>query len=72
VEYRGVGVRAAADEVIQGVLKRAGGDGGVVGLDRRGTVAMSFNTTGMGRGYVGQDGGPIIMFTNEDAVRLDQ
>jgi hypothetical protein len=32
---------------------------------------MSFNTTGMGRGYVGQDGRPAIMFTTEDAVRID-
>jgi len=63
VEYRGVGVQAAADEVIQNVLKRAGGDGGVVGLDRRGNVVMSFNTTGMGRGYIGQEGQVAIMFT---------
>lgn len=63
VEYRAVAAQAAADEVIQGVLKRAGGDGGVVGLDRRGNPIMSFNTTGMGRGYVGQDGRPTIMFT---------
>jgi beta-aspartyl-peptidase (threonine type) len=63
VAYRGVTAQAAADEVIQGVLKPAGGDGGVVGLDRRGAVVTSFNTTGMGRGYVGQDGQPSIMFT---------
>jgi len=65
VEYRGVGVQAAADEVIQTVLKQAGGDGGVVGLDRRGNVVMSFNTTGMGRGYIGQEGQVAIMFTVE-------
>jgi beta-aspartyl-peptidase (threonine type) len=63
VEYRGVAAQTAADEVIQGVLKSAGGEGGVVGLDRRGAVVMSFNTTGMGRGYIGQDGQPSIMFT---------
>jgi beta-aspartyl-peptidase (threonine type) len=63
VEYRAVTAQAAADEVIQGVLKRAGGDGGVVGLDRRGNPIMSFNTTGMGRGYVGQDGHPTIRLT---------
>jgi beta-aspartyl-peptidase (threonine type) len=63
VEYRGIGVQAAADEVINGVLKSAGGEGGVVGIDRAGTVVMSFNTTGMGRGYIGQDGQPSIMFT---------
>jgi len=63
VEYRGVTAQAAADEVIHRVLKPAGGDGGVVGLDRRGAVVMSFNTSGMGRGYVGQDGQPSIMLT---------
>lgn len=71
VEYRAVAAQAAADEVIQGVLKRAGGDGGVVGLDRRGNIIMSFNTTGMGRGYVGLDGQPMIMFTVDDQ-RLTQ
>jgi len=30
------------------------------------TVMMSFNTTGMGRGYVGADGKPAIMFTAND------
>ena len=63
VEYRGVAAQTAADEVIQGVLKSAGGEGGVVGLARRGALVMSFNTTGMGRGYIGQDGQPSIMFT---------
>src|SRR5919108_77037 len=63
VEYRGVSAQAAADEVIQGVLKSAGGEGGVVGLDRRGAVVMSFNTTGMGRGYIGEDRQASISFT---------
>ena len=43
-----------------------GGEGGVIGLDAHGTVMMSFNTTGMGRGYVGADGKPVIMFTAND------
>jgi L-asparaginase / beta-aspartyl-peptidase len=60
VEYCGLPAQAAADEVIQRVLKTAGGDGGVVGLDRHGAVIMSFNTTGMGRGYVGPDGQPTV------------
>jgi beta-aspartyl-peptidase (threonine type) len=60
VEYGGIAAQAAADEVIHGVLRRAGGHGGVVGLDRRGAVIMSFNTSGMGRGYMGADGQPTI------------
>lgn len=63
VEYGGMGVQAAADLVVQGVLKGAGGDGGVIGMDRQGTVAMSHNVTGMGRGYMGADGAVTIRFT---------
>jgi beta-aspartyl-peptidase (threonine type) len=66
VEYQGTAAQAAADEVVQGLLKPAGGNGGVVGLDRDGNVIMSFNTTGMGRGYVGQDGRPMIRLTHDE------
>ena len=67
VEYGGVSAQAAADEVVQTVLKDAGGEGGVVGLDPRGGVVMSFNSTGMGRGYMGSDGKAVVMFTRDDA-----
>ena len=63
VQYRGMPIQAAADDIVQGVLKPIGGEGGVIGLDAHGNVMMSFNTTGMGRGYVGADGKPMIMFT---------
>jgi beta-aspartyl-peptidase (threonine type) len=63
VEYLGIGAQAAADDVVHGVLKSAGGSGGVVGLDREGAMIMSFNTTGMGRGYVGADGQATIRLT---------
>lgn len=66
VEYQGVAAQAAADAVVQGDLKAAGGNGGVIGLDREGNVIMSFNTTGMGRGYVGPDDRPMISLTHDD------
>jgi beta-aspartyl-peptidase (threonine type) len=69
VEYRSTPAQEAADELVHQVLKQAGGDGGVVGLDRLGNVIMSFNTMGMGRGYIGEDGRPSIMFTADDATR---
>ena len=72
VEYRGITAQEAADEVVQDVLKRAGGEGGVVGLDRFGQVVMSFNTTGMTRGYVGESGDSVIMFTTEDGATIPQ
>ncbi|HKE82104.1 MAG TPA: isoaspartyl peptidase/L-asparaginase [Vicinamibacterales bacterium] len=70
VQYRGIGVQAAADAVVQDVLKKAGGEGGVIGMDRAGNVAASFNSTGMSRGYVGEDGHPVVVFTTEDARPL--
>ena len=63
VQYRGMPIQAAADDIVQRVLKPIGGEGGVIGLDAHGNVMMSFNTSGMGRGYVGADGKPTIMFT---------
>lgn len=69
VEDGGMAVQQAADAVVQNVLKAAGGEGGVIGMDRAGNVAMSFNVTGMGRGYMGEDGRAIVMFTREDAER---
>lgn len=66
VQYRGMPIQVAADDIVQGVLKPIGGEGGVIGLDAHGNVMMSFNTTGMGRGYVGADGKPTVMFTAND------
>jgi beta-aspartyl-peptidase (threonine type) len=66
VQYRNMPIQAAADALVQDALKPIGGEGGVIGLDPHGNVAMSFNTSGMGRGYVGADGKPTIMFTTED------
>jgi beta-aspartyl-peptidase (threonine type) len=66
VQYRNMPIQAAADAVVQQELKPVGGEGGVIGLDAHGNLMMSFNTSGMGRGYVGADGKPRIMFTVDD------
>ena len=65
VQYKNMPIQAAADAIVQGELKPIGGEGGVIGLDAHGNAMMSFNTTGMGRGYVGADGKPTILFTND-------
>ena len=52
VEYRNLPLQQAADEVIQRKLKRLGGAGGVIALGRDGTIAFSFNTEGMYRGWL--------------------
>ena len=56
VRYGGRTLARAADEVVNQVLVRQNGDGGVIALDRNGNVAAPFNTEGMYRGWVGPDG----------------
>ncbi|HEY4285947.1 MAG TPA: isoaspartyl peptidase/L-asparaginase [Puia sp.] len=55
MEYKGVTVTEAGNTVIQKV-GRAGGDGGLIALDKKGNMTMSFNTEGMYRGCVTSDG----------------
>jgi beta-aspartyl-peptidase (threonine type) len=55
MEYGGMRVQRAAQRAIDKVAE-LGGDGGVIALDGRGTLAMPFNTEGMYRGYVTESG----------------
>ncbi len=50
----------AADTVINDILVKAGGGGGVIAIDHAGTIAMSFNTQGMYRASIDVDGRMII------------
>jgi beta-aspartyl-peptidase (threonine type) len=54
VEYGGCGVEEAARAVVFGSLAR--GDGGVIAVDARGSVAMPFNSPGMWRGVADSSG----------------
>jgi len=58
VKYRGLGVRQAAEAVILKKIPAAGGRGGAIAVDRRGDLAMVFNTGGMYRGAIRGDGVP--------------
>jgi len=60
MEYRAMTVQAAADAVIQQKLPKLGGDGGVIAMDKFGNMAVSFNTDGMFRAYIGSDGKPVV------------
>ncbi|WP_226662283.1 isoaspartyl peptidase/L-asparaginase family protein [Microbulbifer aggregans] len=50
VQYQGKSVGEAASEVIDDVLLPVGGTGGVIVLDTKGNIALTFNTKGMYRG----------------------
>jgi beta-aspartyl-peptidase (threonine type) len=49
VEYQGISLQQAADTVINGVLKDAGGTGGIIAIDTKANITMPFNTAGMYR-----------------------
>jgi beta-aspartyl-peptidase (threonine type) len=55
VEYKGLSVAEAGRAVID-KIKRAGGEGGVIVLDRKGNLGMSYSSEGMYRGYVTRKG----------------
>lgn len=50
VQYQGKSVEEASREVIFGPMFKAGGTGGVIVVDPKGNIALTFNTKGMYRG----------------------
>lgn len=58
VQYKGMKLQEAADEVVQKELGAIHGDGGVIAITPDGQLAWSFNTPGMYRGRA-VEGGPI-------------
>ncbi len=52
MEFKGVSLADACEEVIQKSVLDMGGDGGLIALDRQGNLSMEFNTAGMYRGFV--------------------
>lgn len=53
-------VQEAADAVIHGKLQNLGGDGGVVAIDKKGNIGISFNSEGMYWAYVDDEGKPVV------------
>src|SRR5690606_416444 len=51
MEYKGLSVEAASNEVINKRVLEIGGDGGLIAIDSQGNIAMPFNTEGMYRAY---------------------
>lgn len=51
MEYRGLSVQEATQQVLDKVQK-LGGAGGLIAIDRKGNIAQPFNTSGMYRGTI--------------------
>lgn len=60
MQYKDYDVEKAAREVVQKTLVRAGGNGGVICLDRFGRPAMETNTSGMFRAYGNSEGERLV------------
>ena len=60
MEYKGLSLAEAAKEVINNRIKAIGGEGGLIGVDADGNIAMPFNTSGMYRAFRKSDGSQEI------------
>lgn len=52
MQYKKVSLQEAADDVVLRKLKKLGGDGGIIALDKDGNISMVFNTSGMFRASI--------------------
>jgi beta-aspartyl-peptidase (threonine type) len=66
VQYRGMSLQAAADEVVQKQLVDIKGDGGVIALTADGQLAWSFNSPGMYRAKVSAGTAPVISIYKDE------
>ncbi|MEJ2400351.1 MAG: isoaspartyl peptidase/L-asparaginase [Xanthomonadales bacterium] len=67
VQFTGVALKRAADDVINGQLRAMGGDGGIIAIDRRGEITLTFNTPGMYRARIDTDGELFVgIYQDED------
>ena len=59
MEYGGMKLQEAAKSALDKAAK-LGGAGGLIAIDKNGSIALPFNTSGMYRGYVDPDGKFVI------------
>jgi beta-aspartyl-peptidase (threonine type) len=60
MRFAGATLAGAAEATLREAVEPLGGRGGLIALDRHGSVALPFNTEGMYRGVVRDDGVPRI------------
>lgn len=60
--YKGISLRQATHEVISSIEENTGG---FIAVDKEGNVEMPFNSVGLARGYVKQDGKAFVYIFNE-------
>lgn len=66
VQYKGLSLQQAADEVVQKRLTALGGDGGIIAIDPLGHMVWSFNTSGMYRARQSAKGPKAIQIFKDE------
>lgn len=66
MKYLGLSLSDAVDQTIAAALTQRGGQGGVIALDANGNVKFGFNTEGMYRGFMKDDGVPVVSIFQEN------
>jgi len=59
MEHRGMKLQEAARTALD-TVKKLGGEGGLIAIDKNGEIALPFNTNGMYRGYIEPDGRLVV------------
>jgi L-asparaginase / beta-aspartyl-peptidase len=65
MEFGRMTLKTAATEMIMKRLPALGGDGGLIAVDKSANIAWPFCTEGMYRGYVREDGKPVVKIYKE-------
>jgi L-asparaginase / beta-aspartyl-peptidase len=60
MEYKNRGLAEAMNEVVNIKLKKMKGEGGMIGVDAKGNIALLFNSAGMYRGARSSDGTDFV------------
>jgi L-asparaginase / beta-aspartyl-peptidase len=60
MEYKGLSLQEAMNEVVNNKLTKIDGEGGMIGVDAAGNVALLFNSAGMYRGARTSDGTSFV------------
>ncbi len=65
MEYRGLGLQEAMNEVVNNKLLKLEGEGGMIGVDAAGNLALLFNSAGMYRGAKSSDRNGFVRIYRE-------
>ncbi len=67
MEYKNMTLDEASEEVVLNKLVKAGGSGGIIGVDKEGNISLTFNSPGMYRGYVKPGERSVKIYGDDDA-----